>query len=109
MAAVATLSVLLTAGCLSTGQAHTVTAPKTRPATFAHTTCAQWLAMSRADQDSAALEFASILHARHVTPSFAAVFARNIGIDCRPVPKMRLAEVVGALATLDTADFGGAS
>jgi hypothetical protein len=68
-------------------------------------TCQNWLDATLAEQDEASLRFVQALDAVDQSAGFADSFAVDISKDCAVSPEMQLAEVVGALATLDTEDF----
>lgn len=68
-------------------------------------TCQDWLDATQDQRDEAALRFAKVLHAVDQSTAFAHRFAVDISRDCGPAHTLRLPEVVGALATIDTDDF----
>jgi hypothetical protein len=68
-------------------------------------TCQDWLDATQDERDEAALRFVQALRAFDQSPHFAHTFAVGISKDCDAAPTMRLPEVAGALATLDTEDF----
>lgn len=107
-AALAAAVLLLTAekGCGSSDSGTADVASTANPLdTPKSATCRDWLDATQDARDEASQRFVVALKAFDQSDGFAHEFAVNISRACEPAPQLKLPEVVGSLATLDTEDF----